>query len=255
MAIVYLARNKRNGKRYVGVTSRTLKYRSGRHMDLARKGGRQCPKFYDAVRKYGAAAFVWDVVYRCETMAEAWGLERDLIQQWRPEYNISAGGKGAMGFPAWNRRRVICLEDGKIYPTVTAAAKAYGSDAPEITRACRSKIGTAAGKHFQYCSRHMTEEDRLQLISEIDAYRVAIRKRGGKVKPPMIVNGRDSAGRSAAGPASISRRVVCLEDGMEFPSATACAYHYGVQRSALIELCLGQRNRQTVGGKRFAYLG
>ncbi len=59
----------------------------------------------------------------------------------------------------------------------------------------------------------------------------------------------------ALGPAAYARRVMCSNDGRIFESATAAAAHYGVAKSALIELCLGQKQRRTVGGMHFKYIG
>ena len=56
------------------------------------------------------------------------------------------------------------------------------------------------------------------------------------------------------GPAAQARRVRCLDDGLEYKSASDAARHYGVARSALIELCLKQKYRRTVGGFRFEYV-
>ena len=58
---------------------------------------------------------------------------------------------------------------------------------------------------------------------------------------------------SKLGPSSLMRAVVCLDDGKIFESASAAARQYGVARSALIELCLGQRGRKSVGGYHFVY--
>lgn len=60
--------------------------------------------------------------------------------------------------------------------------------------------------------------------------------------------------RSHLGPEAASRSVVCLDENIIFLSASAAARHYGVAKSSLIELCLGQRGRKTVGGHRFAYV-
>lgn len=57
----------------------------------------------------------------------------------------------------------------------------------------------------------------------------------------------------ALGPAAMARRVICLDDGNVFESASAAARHYRVAKSALIELCLGKNYRQTVGRLRFKY--
>lgn len=48
--------------------------------------------------------------------------------------------------------------------------------------------------------------------------------------------------------------VVCLDDLEIYPSITAAAMHYDVDKSALNELCLGKRGRKTVGGHRFCYI-
>jgi group I intron endonuclease len=56
------------------------------------------------------------------------------------------------------------------------------------------------------------------------------------------------------GPASQARRVRCLDDRLEYKSASEAARHYKVSRSALIELCLKQKYRRTVGGFRFEYI-
>ena len=56
------------------------------------------------------------------------------------------------------------------------------------------------------------------------------------------------------GPESQQRKVICLDDGQTFVSAKLAAAAYKVSRSALVELCRGQRFRKTVGGRRFAYV-
>jgi hypothetical protein len=57
------------------------------------------------------------------------------------------------------------------------------------------------------------------------------------------------------GPAALSKKVTCLDDGSIHDSASAAARRYSVSRSALIELCLGKNGRKTVGGLRFQYIG
>lgn len=59
---------------------------------------------------------------------------------------------------------------------------------------------------------------------------------------------------SHLGPKAFSRKVICLTDGKIFESATAAARYYDECKSAIIELCLGQRGRKTVGKKVFKYL-
>lgn len=55
------------------------------------------------------------------------------------------------------------------------------------------------------------------------------------------------------GPKASSKKVICLDDWMIFPSASETARLYGVSKSALIELCQKKNNRITVGGFKFSY--
>ena len=48
--------------------------------------------------------------------------------------------------------------------------------------------------------------------------------------------------------------IVCVDDGLIYESASAASRKYGIAKSALIELCLGQRGRKTVGGRKFEYV-
>jgi group I intron endonuclease len=59
---------------------------------------------------------------------------------------------------------------------------------------------------------------------------------------------------SALGPKSMAKKIICLETGDVFESASEAARHHGVAKSAVIELCLKKRNRKTVGGLRFQYV-
>lgn len=63
--VVYMATNMRNGKRYVGMSSRGLSHRSVRHINLAISGSSSCSRFYDAIRKYGSDSFEWIILCEC----------------------------------------------------------------------------------------------------------------------------------------------------------------------------------------------
>jgi group I intron endonuclease len=59
---------------------------------------------------------------------------------------------------------------------------------------------------------------------------------------------------SGLGPIAASRKVICHDDGIIYKSASAAAEHYGVAKSSLIELCLRNPRRKSVGGMRFSYV-
>lgn len=257
MYTVYMAINLTNGKRYIGVTGKGMKHRSQKHWEKARAGGRECPRFYDALRKYGKDGFAWKVLCTRKGMAEAYRREFLYIGQFKPEYNVAAGGNGTPGIAAWNKRAIVCLETGSEYPSAMAAAQSLGADLSEICKALRGEKRIACGNHFCYAvSVPDSADGRQSLIHEIDVSfsvkqrRVAARKDNGRT----IVDGRDKSGRRAGGPMAASKPVVCLDDGKEFPSASAAARHFDLAKNSVSQLCAGKYKSKMVCGHRFEYL-
>lgn len=93
--IVYQHINKINKKSYIGITSSSIKVRSG-------KNGRnysECPHFWNAIQKYGWDNFDHNVLFSGLTHDEACEIEKKLIRELKtydPEigYNIASGGDG-----------------------------------------------------------------------------------------------------------------------------------------------------------------
>jgi len=97
---VYCHTHTESGRRYVGLTSRTMNRRWAQHCCQARsaKGGRW--HFPNAIRKYGPEAFAHDIIGVYDTLEEANQKERDKIEEWdlrNPEkgFNLAKGGTGA----------------------------------------------------------------------------------------------------------------------------------------------------------------
>ncbi len=95
-ACVYRATNTVNGKTYVGATAQRPRARWLAHLREARNGGRRT--FQRAIRKYGEAAFKFEVVALLPTYEEAMLCERIVIATEMPAYNQTAGGEGCLGF-------------------------------------------------------------------------------------------------------------------------------------------------------------
>lgn len=253
---VYMATNVVNGKIYIGATSVGFDKRKQRHLSRARLD-RGCPRLYDAIKKYGADSFDWRVVREFNSTACAFTFERIAIFLRRPAYNVTTGGGGTRGITAWNRRRVICLEDGIVYQSMADAGNAYGSSSAEISEACSGKQKTVRGRHFIIYGGQLNADERQSIIRRMDEIAVKRRRRrdllGLRLSSNTVSDGRDALGRSAAGPMKSARSVRCLNDNRVFPSASSAASAYEVSRSAVIELCLGKNGRKTVGGYRFVY--
>lgn len=97
MIIVYQAVNLKNGKRYIGMTTKGLRKRRGGHNSQANAGNQS--SISRAIRKYGMEAFQFSVMEECENLECALDRERALIAEKKPEYNIAAGGlRGSQGW-------------------------------------------------------------------------------------------------------------------------------------------------------------
>jgi group I intron endonuclease len=96
-AFVYLATNRINGKRYVGVTGKTLDRRRSQHEWEASHGKLKCRYFHFALQKYGFSNFEWRVLLHCHDYADGLQEEIRLISEIKPEYNLTDGGQGGLG--------------------------------------------------------------------------------------------------------------------------------------------------------------
>ena len=90
--IVYMHINKINQKKYIGITSQSAnnRWRNG-------KGYCECPKFYNAINKYGWENFEHQILYIQLTKEQAEEKEKELIAKYKTNekeygYNISNGG-------------------------------------------------------------------------------------------------------------------------------------------------------------------
>jgi predicted GIY-YIG superfamily endonuclease len=102
MFTVYLATNKLNGKRYIGVTGKGMGERRSQHEANARRGREG--KLYDDLRKYGPRGFVWTV--------------------------LCAG------------KPVICVNDGRTFASQSEAARFYGLPRNMVGIVCRGDHNT-----------------------------------------------------------------------------------------------------------------
>lgn len=101
MGLIYCAENVKNGKKYVGLTTRTLQERQIDHQKNVKYGGDTA--FYKAIRRYGYDSFKWDILQECEILddlkiAETYWI--DKLKTYAPTghgYNLTLGGDGVFG--------------------------------------------------------------------------------------------------------------------------------------------------------------
>lgn len=78
MGCIYMARNKVNGKCYIGQTSHRMQDRKWVHQACVKRGSRG--PFHVAMRKYGFDAFAWKVLFHDVDKEDLWPVEQKLIQ-------------------------------------------------------------------------------------------------------------------------------------------------------------------------------
>jgi group I intron endonuclease len=108
LMLVYLARNRLNGKGYVGVTTRTLEKRRQEHRYCAQADNERA--FYRAIRKYTYEQIEWEVLAETDDTVQLLELERKFIAELRTfgsgGYNMTEGGEGMNGYRATKETRL-----------------------------------------------------------------------------------------------------------------------------------------------------
>lgn len=124
---VYLRTNLVNGKQYVGQTS-NFKNRERQWNSLEIRYS--CEIFDKDRRLYGLDNFKTEILAIVETREEAWELERKYIKELNTKYpngyNISDGGNGATGVPAWNKGKKGCFSEETLQK-ISEARKGEGN--------------------------------------------------------------------------------------------------------------------------------
>jgi group I intron endonuclease len=81
-----------NTETYIGLT-KNLHKRKIAHKTRSKNNERQrdLPLYY-AIRKYGFDNLIWEILEECYTLEQACELETKFISDYRPKYNVAAGG-------------------------------------------------------------------------------------------------------------------------------------------------------------------
>ena len=167
---VYCHTNKVNGKKYIGITSGSLRKRFG----VEGRGYSQSRYFANAINKYGWENFDHDVIADGLTRDEASDLERYLIAKFHTQdkskgYNIRSGGFDANEISPEGLAAQIAAHAGPDspaavpvvsfgwnghrlheFPYIKAAVEYYNISDSAIWSALQSENKTAAGVLFRY---------------------------------------------------------------------------------------------------------
>ena len=98
--IVYCITNTINGKKYIGMTGRTLTERWNSHCSSARNGSPF--RFHSAIRKYGETSFSKEILFDDLSIQECRTIEEETIEEYNTMdhgYNARPGGCGGSVVP------------------------------------------------------------------------------------------------------------------------------------------------------------
>jgi group I intron endonuclease len=136
-------------KSYIGITKTSIGQRWMRHRNTAKRGSPIAMS--RAIRKYGASAFVLELIATEDTFEDAAAAERFFIEDhrtlWPNGYNLTTGGEATMGRRVSDEARARMSASAKArggHPlSAEARAKMSASRRAIMTPELREKIGAA----------------------------------------------------------------------------------------------------------------
>ena len=109
------------------------------------------------------------------------------------------------------RRKVVCIETGKVYSGVNECARQVGMFKQHIVRACKNPSRTCKNFHYRY----------------LDEYQKEIKEQGGEM--PIL--------EYVANHSKRNRKIYCRETGETFISVQECARSFGISRDCIYKSC------------------
>lgn len=109
MSVIYKITNNLNQKFYIGFTSqKNPKYRFNQHLSIARSKKKNNQPIIKAIRKYGEENFSFEIILEGEEKFLLNVEEPRLIKELNPEYNVTFGGEGVLGYKHTNETKMKC---------------------------------------------------------------------------------------------------------------------------------------------------
>lgn len=249
---------KDNDMLYIGITMQDVRKRW-----VNGNGYKSTPRFYNAIKKYKWENFIHEILFKGLTKEEAEQKEIELISFYKSNqrnfgYNISNGGEcigkhseetrqkmkenhanfSGENHPWYGRHH---SEDTKHILSQKAKERfkenghpSTGRKHSEETKLIMSNLAKerfSTPKTNPFFGKHHTEETK-KMLSE---------KAKERFKDPTKCSNYGN-----------TRKVICLDDGVVYPSVKYISENFGLSMAALYQNCSGKTNR--CGGYCFRYL-
>lgn len=221
MGTIYKIENVVNGKAYIGQTVRKPKYRINRHLTSLREGTHYNTYLQRAYDKYGENSFKVDVLEKVP-QTELDERERHWISYYRNTngaYNSESGGNklkthsketrkkisiatkkalsnpevrsklGLKGSSNPNASKVICINTGEVFETMTEAANKFNLNRTQIFEVCNGNYKSAGyythGTPLQFAYYEEGKEYELQDVGGFKSPKKVILTNTGEIFSSM----------------------------------------------------------------------
>lgn len=215
---LYIHTNRKNGKRYVGITKQDPERRWG----IDGSHYKESPHLYSAINKYGWDVFDHRIVHSGMTKRDACLLEKHYIDFYKTQdrrygYNIYEGGT-----------------------------------APSLPQETRDKIARSAIGNKRNLGRVLSEETRRK-ISEAQKGRPLTEEHKAKLRKPKSVTHPCSpeTRQRIIDSKKNKKSVICVETGIVYPSIHECARQMNLPATTICAVLNGRV--KSTGGYHFIY--
>lgn len=117
--LIYLIRNKINGKCYVGQTKTSIKERISSHLSCSKHRRYIYKPLYDDINKFGWEMFEVETLCECESFSDLNNKEQcyiDIYDSYNNGYNLTRGGSGCHGHKVSDetKKKISAFNKGKV---------------------------------------------------------------------------------------------------------------------------------------------
>lgn len=179
--IVYLLTSP-SGKKYVGITSKTLAARWSNHCWRARRGSTFV--LHAAIRRYGPESFKVEVIEETETWEEVCEREKFWIIELQSKapngYNLTDGGDGTIGFSQEVRDKMSASQTGKKHSDETRAKMSAAAKGRKLSEETRARMSAAAKSRPIEHRAKLSEAQKGRKYSDESRLKMSITRKGRK---------------------------------------------------------------------------
>ena len=241
MAVIYQITNMVNGKYYIG-SAESFARREWQHKYDLKKGTHKNPRLQAAWNKYGADAFVFEVLEELAPTVVTFDIENLYLFQHvgRPEcYNINTD---AIGMRTGVPHSEITKARIRANRTPPAGETHYRYGKP-VSPEIRAKIGKAQRGKPKAAGRKVSEDGKAKIKANIAAGRSHLHWVGRT--------------HTEEAKAKMSKRIIEITSNTEFVSLSAALTHYGLKMPTLRRALVADApiKKGPHAGLWFRYLG